>query len=337
MRIIHLTVLVSVAVAVAACSRGPSGLPLEIVSLKNEIVFDAPDSPRQPYVLEGTRINLKIRNVGNEPISKERMMGAMPVIDIPDFKGTFGPKYVINGGFWNPYRGHGLAKGEVAQVWVMGYFLTAGTKIVSARTESDQRDGTVVVMEQKDCFESDRGEDQFERGWVIGPSRCSSKVDCTERHRFPDMCTIGTEKGDLLRETICLGGNATYRELICENACRLGACLRDGVTPGPLPISLVYPNGGERFRPGQNLEVRWDSRTLDQVSVHLKSKKVRQRGRAGKLALGDVIDRGDHSERSARVTIPKDIASSDDWRFEIIQSDASGTYIVSSEGTITIP
>lgn len=200
-------------------------VPLRVVSLGTEIVFDAEGSPRQPYAMELTRIVVKVQNAGDMVLAPQVMESHLVTPEIQDFDEENPALYVSNGGYWNPTSGHGLAPGGIAQVWVQGNFTSPGSKDLSAKTEKGTFQAKAAVLPDRGCYDSDGGKDHVSRGWAIGTTACGPGLTCVTKIRHGDSCL-----GVTLTEYFCQGEGEdahVYSETkLCPKGCGSGACLK---------------------------------------------------------------------------------------------------------------
>ena len=89
-----------------------------------------------------------------------------------------------------------------------------------------------------------------------------------------DMCSDGVYQGGIL-EFYCsydqgLGKNVCGTEHFkCPNGCRDGACIREGEEVEP-SITVLSPNGGERFKIGNRYEITWKFQDVDKIDIELE-------------------------------------------------------------------
>ncbi|MEK7858176.1 MAG: hypothetical protein AAB320_03460 [Elusimicrobiota bacterium] len=199
--------------------------PLRVVSMDTEIVFDAEGSPRRPYVMELTRVVIRLRNVGGAVLSPQAMEAELAEPEIADFEVENPAMYASNGGYWNPMAGHGLVPGGIAQVWVQGQFTSAGRKSLSVKTGKGTFSAEAVVLPDPGCRDSDGGKNSAERGWAIGTTACAPGLECLMKVRRQDSCL-----GVTLTEYFCQGeGEAAHvssESVACPKGCGSGACLK---------------------------------------------------------------------------------------------------------------
>lgn len=139
-----------------------------------------------------------------------------------------------------------------------GYVYGKKLNGVRESTETEPRSIAVVVTEQQECTDSD-GADYYTKGY------CIDGVEGTDQNPLWDYCYYGSGTGHILAEMVCINSSCVARDYQCPYGCEDGACLREEEKS----ITVISPNGGEKWVQGKTYPIRWESDGVEEVDIYL--------------------------------------------------------------------
>jgi len=142
-------------------------------------------------------------------------------------------------------------KEEILVPWGLEY----GTGFVGKTTRKKLNElygcGVVPPLPPTTCFDTDGGKNYYVKGTVSSESGLRT-----------DICG----KGNDLIEYYCEGDEIRSVTYNCPNGCQDGACVEKP------SITVLYPNGGEKWYEGKEYTIKWKSRGLtsnDKISIEI--------------------------------------------------------------------
>jgi hypothetical protein len=112
-----------------------------------------------------------------------------------------------------------------------------------------------ILLPPTTCTDSDGGRNYYVKGTAIDPDTGKS---------FTDYCLSDST----IREYFCLspslvfpGGSVAQEDYTCPYGCKDGACIRGK------SITVLSPNGGEKWIKGNTYEIRWKAEGIDRIGI----------------------------------------------------------------------
>ena len=133
-------------------------------------------------------------------------------------------------------------------VIVVGVFAIGGVLAYQYYWQAPEEE-TPEEIEKSYCIDSDSGPTFYIKGTIS-----------SEKETYMDECI----DNDNLKEYFCAFDKIESEEFRCPNGCKDGYCVSKP------SITILSPNGGEKWQYGKNYIIGWKSEGIDKVKIYLE-------------------------------------------------------------------